>query len=176
MCAICDFKIEFNIDHPLALTVAVATREAIDAGSLPEKVFDGPLANAKLRMAAVDALKALQGRLEASMPASELMTLPEFYVLLIEVGTWGFFRATENGFDPDCSPEPPEVTAENQADRDVVLVATETVMQAIVDGTVSLDAAFADKLIVLDAGAADAKLLHAALERAFLAERLQPVA
>src|SRR3984957_6379389 len=125
MCSICDLKIEFNVDHPGSLTVAVATREAIDAGLLPEKVFDGPLANVKLRVAAIDTLKALQRRLESSMPVSELIALPDFYVLLIEIGTWGFFHATETGFDPDIQPEPPDVTSENQADRDVVFVSSE---------------------------------------------------
>jgi hypothetical protein len=51
MCAICDFKIDFDIDRPQA----VATRVAIDAGTLPEKVFDGALASVKLRVAAIGA-------------------------------------------------------------------------------------------------------------------------
>jgi len=50
MCAICELKIEFNIGHPQALTVAVATREAMDAGTLPETAVDGALSNMKLRM------------------------------------------------------------------------------------------------------------------------------
>ena len=175
MCSICDLKIEFNVDHPGSLTVAVATREAIEAGVLPEKIFDGPLANVKLRVAAIDTLKALQRRLESSMSVSELMALPDFYVLLIEIGTWGFFHATETGFDPDCSPEPPDVTAENQEDWDVVFIATETAMEAVIEGRLSLERAFAENLIVLDAGAEHAALLHAALDTAFpieSAERL----
>jgi len=166
MCSICDLKIEFNVDHPGSLTVAVATREAIDAGVLPEKVFDGPLANVKLRVAAIDTLKALQHRLESSMSVSELMALPDFYVLLIEIGTWGFFHATETGFDPDCSPEPPDVTAENQEDRDVVFIATETALEAVIEGRLSLEEAFAKNLIALDAGGAHAALLHAAFNMA----------
>jgi hypothetical protein len=173
MCSICDLKIEFNIDHPQALTVAVATREAIDAGMLPEKVFDGPLASVKLRLAAVDALKGLQARLETSIPNHELIALPDFYVLLMEIGTWGYFHATENGFDPDCSPEPPDVTSENQEDRDVVFVTTEVVTQAIFNGTLSLDDAFARKLIVLDAGAVHSRLLRAAFDTALSVEGLQ---
>ena len=176
MCSICDLKIEFNVDHPGSLTVAVATREAIDAGVLPDKVFDGPLANVKLRVAAIDTLKALQRRLESSMPVSELMALPDFYVLLIEIGTWGFFHATENGFDPDCSPAPPEVTAEKQEDRDVVFIATEVAMEAVIEGRVSLERAFAESLIVLDAGGAHAALLHAALGTAFAVESVERVA
>lgn len=175
MCSICDLKIEFNVDHPGSLTVAVATREAIDAGVLPEKVFDGPLANVKLRVAAIDTLKALQRRLESSMPVSQLMALPDFYVLLIEIGTWGFFRATETGFDPDCNPEPPDVTAKNQEDRDVVFIATETAMEAVIEGGLSLEKAFAENLIVLDAGAAHAALLHAAFGTALAVESVERV-
>jgi hypothetical protein len=175
MCSICDLKIEFNVDHPGSLTVAVATREAIDAGVLPEKVFDGPLANMKLRVAAIDTLRALQRRFESSMPVSELMALPDFYVLLIEIGTWGFFHATEAGFDPDCSPEPPDVTAENQEDRDVVFIATEAAMEAVVEGRLSLEKAFAENLIVLDAGGAHSALLHLALNKAFPVESSERV-
>ena len=175
MCSICDLKIEFNVDHPGSLTVAVATREAIDAGVLPDKVFDGPLANVKLRVAAIDTLKALQRRLESSMPVSELMALPDFYVLLIEIGTWGFFHATESGFDPDCSPEPPNVTAENQEDRDVVFIATEVAMEAVIEGRLSLEKAFAENLIVLDAAGGHAALLNSALNKAFSVESLERV-
>ena len=57
MCAICELKIEFNIGHPQALTVAVATREAMDTGVLPETQAEGALSNMKLRLAAIDALK-----------------------------------------------------------------------------------------------------------------------
>jgi hypothetical protein len=56
-----------------------------------------------------------------------------------------------------------------------VFVATEGVMQAIFDGTLTLDDAFARKLIVLDAGAVDTGLLRAALDTAFPLERLQSV-
>lgn len=174
MCAICELKIEFNIDHPRGLTVAVATREAIEAGVLREKIFDGALANANMRLAAIDALKSLQQRLESAMPVSELIALPDFYVLLIEVGTWGYFHATENGFDPDCTPEPPDVTAESQEDRDVVLISTETALQAILDQTLSLEQAFERKLLMLDATDADANSLSRALILSI--EQGQPVA
>ena len=175
MCAICELKIEFNIGHPQALTVAVATREAMDAATLPETAVDGALSNMKLRMAAIEALKGLQARLEASVPVSRLMALPDFYVLLIEIGTWGFFHATEAGFDPDITPEPPDVTSEDQADRDVVFVSSEAAMNAILDGEISVDAAFADNLIILDAGEAHTKLLRSTLDAAFPVERSEAV-
>ncbi|CAM2172232.1 hypothetical protein PSAC2689_10737 [Paraburkholderia sacchari] len=36
MCAICNFKIEFGVGHPLALSIATATRNAIESGLLNE--------------------------------------------------------------------------------------------------------------------------------------------
>ncbi|MFL9992494.1 hypothetical protein PQR34_14880 [Paraburkholderia sediminicola] len=170
MCAICELKIEFNIGHPLALSVAVATRAAIDAGTLPESLVDGALSNVKMRMAAIDALKGLTARLEASKSASELQALPDFYVLLIEIGTWGFFHATENGFDPDITPEAPDVTSDNQADRDIVFVTSETTLRAVLDGRLSIDTAFAGDLVMLDAGAEHTAQLRAVLNDALPAE------
>jgi hypothetical protein len=120
-----------------------------------------------LRLAAIDALKALQRRLEESVSVSELRALPDLYVLLIEVGTWGFFRATESGFDPDCTPEPPEVTAEDPADRDAVFIATESLIQAMLEGRISVELAFDNGLIVLDGGAACGGVLRALMDKGF---------
>ncbi|MFM0649626.1 hypothetical protein PQR14_35365 [Paraburkholderia bryophila] len=168
MCAICDFKIEFDVSHPQALTVAVATREAIEAGTLPERIFEGPLGNAKLRVAAISAMKDLQDRLEAAIPPAELLALPDFYVLLIENGTWGFFHPTANGFDPDIVPDVPNLTAENRAERDRVLIASETAMQEVFSGRLAFSRALSDSLIVLDASPADSahilSTLHKTLE------------
>ncbi|MGF6727324.1 hypothetical protein P3T43_006716 [Paraburkholderia sp. GAS41] len=155
MCAICDFKIEFGVSHPQALTVAVATREAVDAGWLPGQVFDGALSSMKMRAAAIDTLACLQARMEASVARAELVALPDFYVLLVESSTWGFFHATEDGFDPDIVPEVPDVLSEDQADRDIVLIASDTTIRGILDGDVGLERAFSQKLLVLDADAAN---------------------
>lgn len=166
MCAICEFKIEFDVSHPHALSVAVATRAAIDEGKLPERLFDGPLGNMKMRAAAVDALKDLQGQLEAAVPSHDLMALPDFYVLLIENATWGFFRATANGFDPDVVPDAPNVTAETQADRDVVIVLAETTLRSLLDGRFSLGSALSGDLIVFDATPSDKAAFISVLDRA----------
>jgi hypothetical protein len=113
--------------------------------------------------------------LEAAVPVTQLMALPDFYVLLIEIGTWGFFHATETGFDPDIQPEPPDVISENQADRDVVFVSSEATMQAIMNGKLNVDTAFDDDLLILDASETHAKLLRSVLDRAFSLERSRAV-
>ena len=82
----------------------------------------------------------------------------------------GIFHATETGLDPDITPDPPDVTSEDQADRDVVFVSSEAAMQAILNGELSVDAAFADNLLVLDAGETHTRLLRSALDTAFRVE------
>jgi hypothetical protein len=175
MCAICDFKIEFDVSHPRALTVAVATRRAIDAGSIAERNVEGPLANVKLRVAAIDTLKDFQGRLEQAVPSNELMALPDFYVLLIENGTWGYFHATEDGFDSDIVPDAPEVTSDNPDERDIVFVASETAMRSVLDAELTLGQALSDELIFLDAPDVDRERLWSVFRTA-LDSREAPVA
>jgi hypothetical protein len=167
MCAICNFKIEFDLGHPQALTVAVATRGAIEAGTVTSKSFDGALGNMKLRVAAIDTLKDFQDRLEEVAEPQELLSLPDFYVLLVESGTWGFFHATESGFDPDIVPDAPNVTAEEQADRDVVFVVAQATMRGLLCGRLAIDRAFSDDLLVLDAAPEHGKLLRSLMSKAF---------
>ncbi|WP_147309880.1 hypothetical protein [Paraburkholderia sp. BL6669N2] len=158
---------EFDIGHPQALAVAVATRAAIEAGVLTEDVFDGPLANAKRRVAAIDALKEFQDQLEAAMELRDLMKLPDFYVLLVESGTWGFFRATESGFDPDVVPGLPDVTADRQEDRDVVLIAAKSSLRTVIKREISASRAFSDELFALDAGPVDSEMLRSVMSKTF---------
>lgn len=167
VCAICNFKMEFDIGHPQALAVAVATRTAIEAGVLEEDGFDGPLANAKRRVAAIDALKVFQDQLELAVEPRDLMKLPDFYVLLVESGTWGFFHATESGFDPDVVPDLPNVTADRQEDRDVVLVAAKSSLRVVTEREISANRAFSDQLFALDAGPDDGEMLRSLMSKTF---------
>ena len=61
MCTICALTIEFAVEHPQALAVAVATRQAIDAGLLPEC---SDLDMARSRHRATVLLTTIQQRLE----------------------------------------------------------------------------------------------------------------
>jgi hypothetical protein len=152
MCAICELAQTFSIEHPLALAVAVATRDAIEAGRLPalgdKARSDGPL-NARRR--AIETLQGVQRRLEAALAPERLIALPDVYVLLIENGTWGFFRATPAGFDTTLRPEAPDIDADDPRDRDPVVVTSEAAARELVAGRLSFDRAAADGLVVFDA-------------------------
>lgn len=151
MCAICDFKIEFAVGHPAALALAVATRKAIEAGLLRQlDAEDGPLAQARMRMTAVDTLNGLQNRVQEALSVDELLGLPDFYVLLIENETWGFFHATEDGFDPDIVPERPDVLADNVEARSLVIVTSQVAMQAWLDGEISTEQLNTESLLLID--------------------------
>jgi hypothetical protein len=154
MCAICDFKIEFGIGHPLALTVAVATRKAIEAGLLQQMDVEGALAQARLRITAVDTLNDLQARVQDALPVEKLLGLPDFYVLLIENETWGFFHATPDGFDPDIVPDLPDVLSENIDNRSLVIVTSQVALQAWLDREIDTGQLMADPLLLID-GPAD---------------------
>ncbi|WP_321866199.1 hypothetical protein [Paraburkholderia tropica] len=160
MCAICEFKIDFSIGHPLALSVAVATRKAIEAGLVDEVEADeGALAAARKRMSAVDALNRLQARIESGHAADDLLALPDFYVLLIENDTWGYFHATTDGFDPDIVPDMPDVTATDDAKRSSVIVTSETALRAWLSGSFDISHALEASLFLVDAPDASASSL-----------------
>lgn len=95
MCSICELRIEFNIDHPMGLSVAVATRRAIDDGLLPEPEENGNDATRRAR--AITVLKGTQQRLEQVLTGEELLGLPDFFVLLIESRTWAFSAPRRQG-------------------------------------------------------------------------------
>jgi len=152
MCAICNFKLEFSVGHPLALSVAVATRKAIEAGLIGElDVDDGPLSAARKRMSAVDALNLLQAQIEGSLTTAELMGLPDFYVLLIEDDTWGFFHPTMDGFDPGIVPEMPDLTTTDDLKRSNVVVTSEAALRTWLQGAFDVESALRDSVFVIDA-------------------------
>lgn len=162
MCAVCEFRIEFGIGHPLALSVAVATRNAIDAGLVDPINEDdrGVLGAARRRGQAVDALNLLQARIEAGHAADDLLALPDFYVLLIENDTWGFFHATTDGFDPDIVPGMPDVTATDEATRSKVVVTSEAALRAWLAGRFDMSHALDASLFVIDAPGTSAGCLR----------------
>lgn len=163
MCSICNFKIEFGIGHPLALCVATATRSAIDSGLLVEDKAEGVLATARQRLAAIETLKEFQDKLETTVAIEEWLELPDFYVLLIEGETWGFFHATPQGFDPDIVPDMPDTTSEDVEKRSIVLVMADVTLKALLAGGLGLQQALEDKLVLIDAPPQHTEKLRAAL-------------
>ncbi len=173
MCAVCEFKIEFGISHPLALSVAVATRKAIEANLIEAiDVNDGALAAARKRMAAVEALNLLQARIEGAHAEEHLLDLPDFYVLLIENDTWGFFHATTEGFDPEIVPEIPDVTTTEEAKRSNIVIMSESALRGWLAGRFDVEHAFREALFVVDG-----PQIHAdSLTKMFYATELATVA
>lgn len=153
MCAICDLRIEFSVDHPMTLNVAVETRRAIDDGALAETATDAdPLDGAALRLEAIGLLKAAQRRLEAVLSPPDLLSMPDFFMLMIESRTWAFFHPTAFGFDPSCRPDPPRVSADDdECDRDPAIVVSETVLRQLLLGKFAFERALRNGLVVVDA-------------------------
>lgn len=170
MCAICNFKLDFGVGHPLALSVAVATRKAIEAGLVdPIDAAEGALAAARMRMSAVEALNLLQARIEGALSEEGLLALPDFYVLLIENDTWGFFHATTNGFDPDIVPEMPDLATTDETRRSNIVIASEAGLRAWLDGHFDSEYALGESLFVVDAPATAAASMMRMLATAELA-------
>jgi len=153
MCAICELDIAFAVDHPMTLPVAVATRAAIEEGRLDPAPRDpeGTLGAQRARTRAVEALRAVQERLERTIAPERLAALPEFFVLMIETATWGFFRATPSGFDPNCRPDAPRLKDDDAAERDAVVVMSEAAARSLAEGRTPFDRAVVDGLIAVDA-------------------------
>jgi hypothetical protein len=167
MCAICNFRLDFGVSHPLALQVAVATRSAIESGLAPPvDETDGALSAARMRMSAVDALNLLQARIEITYAEDELLALPDFYVLLIENETWGFFHATTAGFDPDIVPQIPDVTATGDAQRSNVIVTSEAGLRAWLGARMDIGYVLRESLLVVDASQAHRIVLTGMLTKA----------
>ncbi len=72
---------------------------------------------ARSRHRAIALLGALQQRLELVLSPSTLLELPNFFVLMIESRTWGYFTPTLRGFGTSASPSPPRLDADENGNR-----------------------------------------------------------
>jgi hypothetical protein len=88
-------------------------------------------------------------------------------MLEIESRTWGFFRATASGFDPNCRPDPPRVTAEDAADRDPAIVVSERALRQVLSGKLSFSKAEEQGLIIIDADTSRRATLRKAWDFAY---------
>lgn len=168
MCTICTLSIAFNVQHPRALSVAVATRAGIDAGELDRRVpaLSGGLPHDE-RAEAIAALQGLQRRIENVLTPAELLALPDFFVLMIETRTWGFFHPTENGFSTDSSPEPPRAQADANGERDTIVLVSETAMRRFLAHRLSFREAVERGWVVVDGEPLPSRTTHEALDRVY---------
>ncbi|MDK1494162.1 hypothetical protein QN219_29765, partial [Sinorhizobium sp. 7-81] len=127
MCTICSLTIEFAVEHPLSLAVAVATRQAMDIGLLPETDAPEQVDMARSRHQAIVLLTKIQQRLEQVLPTSRLLALPDFFVLMIESRTWGYFRATLNGFDVRADQSAPRLDFDENGTRESAALISQAV-------------------------------------------------
>lgn len=152
----------------MALPVAVATRRAIDAGLLvAPDAEDGAVGALEQRLKAVAALASVQKRLEQTLTQEAMAALPDFFVLVIESRTWGFFRPTPGGFDPNIRPAAPRLASEDPASRDAVVVVSEAAARPILAGELPFATAADHGLIALDADGERREALAAAWRTAY---------
>lgn len=148
MCSICDLRIEFGTDHPMGLSVAVATRRAIEAGAIPAAGADWD------RQRAIPLMHGVQRRLELVHGREGIAALPRFFVLLVETRTWAFFQPGPAGFEQTTRMDPPNAFGASDAgSREAMLVVAETVLDPILAGRLPFEAAERAGLVHLDASA-----------------------
>jgi hypothetical protein len=167
MCTICSLTIEFAVEHPLALAVAVATRQAIETGLLPELVPSQEMDMTQSRHNATVLLTAMQQRLEQVLPTSRLVALPDFYVLMIESRTWGYFHPTTGGFDANANPSPPRIDFDADGVRDSTLVISQAAAEELTRGRLPFDFALDANVAAIDAPGTNEQLIRSALMAAY---------
>jgi hypothetical protein len=163
MCSICELRIEFRVEHPRSLTVAVAARRGIDDGVLP-------VAAAWDRDSAIALIHGVRDRLERVLMPEALALLPPFFLLLVETGTWAYFCAGTAGlFDPTVQRLPPEdFTGDAESEgREAVLLTAETALAPMLEGRLPFDRAIEDGMLMLDASPDDSAALQAAWARSW---------
>jgi hypothetical protein len=141
MCSICDVRITFGIDHPMGLSVAVATRRGIEAGVVPQ-------ARGWERAGAIGLMQGVRQRLEWSLSREALAALPAFFVLLVETRPWAYFHPGPDGFDPAAHRAPPDAF---DAGEDPVVVAAETTLAPMLKGRLPFARAAEAGMLHLDA-------------------------
>jgi len=166
MCTICALTIEFAVEHPQTLAVAVATRQAIDAGVLPESASEN-LDMARSRHHATVLLTTMQQRLEQVLSTAGLLALPDFFVLMIESRTWGYFHPTLSGFDTLASPSAPRFEPDADGVRDPIVVISQAAAGQLTQGRLPFAEASGLGVAVVDAPDAPAARIRSAFAAAY---------
>lgn len=166
MCTICTLNIEFAVEHPLALAVAVATRQAIDTGLLPE-TGAMELDMEQSRHNATVQLTTIQQRIEQVLSTSKLLALPNFFVLMIESRSWGYYHPTLKGFDANANPDTPRLEPDANGVRDCIVVMSQAASAEITKGQLSFRKALDENLVYVEAPEVEADLILKALTIAY---------
>ncbi len=166
MCTICSLTIEFAVEHPLTLAVAVATRQAIDDDLLPEGAVEEK-DMAQSRHEAVLLLTAMQQRLEQVLSTSRLLALPNFFVLMIESRTWGYFHPTLSGFDVRANPSAPRLEPDENGERDSIVLVSQAAAEQLIGGRLPFSQAREIGVVTVDAPELSGALIHSALTAAY---------
>lgn len=166
MCTICTLNIEFAVEHPLALAVAVATRQAIDTGLLPETAAMEVDMEQSRHNATVQ-LTTIQQRIEQVLFTSRLLALPNFFILMIESRSWGYYHPTLKGFDGNADPAPPRLEPDADGIRDFIVVISQAASEAITKGHLPFAKAQAENLVYVDGPESGAELIRQALTIAY---------
>jgi hypothetical protein len=136
--------------HPGSLSVAVALRKAADSGVIDAAALEAPHTHAALYVDTVARLQAFR----SALAASELPT--GFSLGYVESGLWS--RYARAGRDIAL-----EVHTDGPADGEAVVLTGEPVLRALLAGTLSVDRAEAEGLVVIDADESDAAAIRQAL-------------
>jgi hypothetical protein len=150
----------FSAMHPKSIAVAFAIRDAVEAGVVEKSAIDPIVPNSAGYWRAVGHLNAFQRRLSAA--AAQSQPHIAVAVLFIDSGLWARYSLSPHGFDL-------EVHTAGARDGEAVIVTSEAILAAIVDGRMAVDVAFARGAMVIDGfpPSADAirRLIIAALSR-----------
>ena len=132
--------------HPKSIDVAVAVRQAADAGLLDASLLDARAAGPMGVLRATKQLRALG--LYFSGSAGSSSAPPPMTLLFVESSLWTRYAPTQGGMTPQVHVQGPER-------GDVVIVTSEAVIAAVLARRLSARQAIARGLIAFD-GPADA--------------------
>jgi hypothetical protein len=147
--------------YPGSLSVAVALRKAADAGVIDAAALEIPRTGAALYIDAVARLHKLRKNLAASPRASGLPA--SFSLGYVESGLWTRYAQSDGEIGVAVHVDGPD-------DGEAVVLTGEPVLTALLAGTLSMDDALAEGLVVIDANGSET----AAIRKAFVAASAAP--
>jgi hypothetical protein len=131
----------FSALHPKSIVVALAIRDAVDAGVVDKSAVDPIVRGSAGYWRAVGHLNAFRQRL--STAAGQSQPPSAVAVLFIDSALWARLAPSSQGFDIEVHTSGPQ-------SGDVVLVTSEAILTAMLEGHLSVQAALDHELLVID--------------------------